>query len=182
MNDPAAALSIRDPLAARIAGFLVSIGLQVGVVDCLEHPFLPGVDIQNGTLMIDQARLFYPGDLLHEAGHLAMLPPSQRAHAVGNMADSNTADSNMKKDDGGLEMAAIAWSYAAAIHLAIPPEIVFHEAGYRGAANAILENFAAGRYIGVPLLEWANLTATGKNAQALGVPPYPAMQRWLREE
>src|ERR1700690_1026720 len=172
MNDPAAALStIRDPLVARIAGFLVTIGLQVRVAAGLEHEFLPGLGIQNGILTIDEPSLLYPGDLLHEAGHLAMLPPSQRAQAGANMGGG-----------GGREMAAIAWSYAAAIHLAIPLEIVFHEAGYRGGAQAILENFAAGRYIGVPMLEWATLTATGKNAQALGVPPYPAMLRWLREE
>ncbi len=177
MDDPVPAPSkIRDPLVARITGFLVIIGLPVSFAAGLEHAFLPGIAIQNGTLMIDEAKLLYPGDLLHEAGHLAMLPPSQRAHAGGNMADSNI------QDDGGLEMAAIAWSYAAALHLGIPPAVVFHEAGYRGGSKAILENFAAGRYIGVPMLEWAGLTATGKNAQALGVQPYPAMQRWLRED
>ena len=54
-----------------------------------------------------------------------MLPPSRRAHANENMGD-----------DGGLEMAAIAWSYAAAIHLEIPPAVVFHEAGYRGGSKS----------------------------------------------
>jgi hypothetical protein len=162
--------SIRDPLVTRIAGFLVSIGLQVGVSHSLTNPFLPGIEIQNGVLLFDESTLLYPGDLLHEAGHLAMLPPSQRAHANENMGDN-----------GGLEMAAIAWSYAAALHLGIEPAVVFHEAGYRGGSKAILENFTAGRYFGVPLLEWAGLTATGKNAKALGVEPYPAMQRWLRD-
>ena len=146
MDDPVPAPSkIRDPLVARITGFLVIIGLPVSFAAGLEHAFLPGIAIQNGTLMIDEAKLLYPGDLLHEAGRLAMLPPSQRAHAGGNMADSNI------QDDGGLEMAAIAWSYAAALHLGIPPAVVFHEAGYRGGSKAILENFAAGRYIGVPM-------------------------------
>ena len=172
MNDPVTApTAIRDPLVAKIAGFLVSIGLQVEVAAAPEATFLPGIHIKNGRVMIDEPRLLYPGDLLHEAGHLAMLPPSQRDRADGNMGDS-----------GGIEMAAIAWSYAAAIHLGLPPEVVFHEAGYRGGSQAILENFAAGHYFGVPMLEWAGLTATGKRAEALGVQPYPAMLRWLREK
>jgi hypothetical protein len=172
MNDHVPALpTIRDPLVAKIAGFLVGIGLQVEVAAAPGETFLPGIRIQSGKVMIDEQRLLYPGDLLHEAGHLAMLPPSRRDHADGNMGDS-----------GGIEMAAIAWSYAAAIHLGLSPEVVFHEAGYRGGSQAILENFAAGRYIGVPMLEWAELTATGKRAEALGVQAYPAMLRWLREE
>lgn len=159
-----------DPLVARIAGFLVSVGLKVGVATGLRHTFLPGISVQNGIMMIDEAGLFYPGDLLHEAGHLAMFPPSQRICAGDDMGD-----------DGGLEMAAIAWSYAAAIHLDLPASVVFHEAGYRGGSGALVENFEAGRYIGVPLLEWAGLTATDERAKTQGVKPYPWMLSWLRE-
>jgi hypothetical protein len=78
-------------------------------------------------------------------------------------------------------MAAIAWSWAATIHLELAPNVVFHEAGYRGGAANLIENFSAGRTVGVPLLEWAGLTATGKRAAELGVNPYPAMLRWLRD-
>ena len=85
-------------------------------------------------------------------------------------------------DDGGYEMGAMAWSYAAAIHLGISPSVVFHDAGYRGEARTLVENFGAGRYLGVPMLEWLGLTATGKNAKALGVQSYPKMLRWLRDE
>ena len=68
-------------------------------------------------------------------------------------------------------MAAIAWSYAAALHLNLAPEVVFHAAGYRGGSRSMIENFSAGRYIGVPFLKWIGLT--GDN--------YPAMTRWLRD-
>ena len=73
-------------------------------------------------------------------------------------------------DDGGLEMGAIAWSYAAALHLGIDPTVVFHQAGYKGASTSILENFAAGRYFGVPILQWVGLTDE----------TYPVMRKWLR--
>lgn len=146
------------------------IGIQAILAEVSTTTFLPGIDIRDGVLIVDEVKLKYPGDLLHEAGHLAMLTPAQRVLVHSDAGDS-----------GGMEMAAIAWSYAAALHLGIPPEVVFHKDGYRGGAGAILENFAAGRFIGVPLLEWAGLTATGKRAQALGVEPYPAMLQWLRE-
>jgi hypothetical protein len=167
----AVAAVIRDPLIARIAEFLDGIGLKVEIADDLGQTFLPGIATKKGILRIDETRLLYPGDLLHEAGHLAMLPPQDRIRADGNMGD-----------DGGLEMSAIAWSFAAAIHLGISPAVVFHESGYKGGSQALLENFAAGRFIGVPLLEWAGLTVGEQRAKALGVPGYPAMLRWLRPE
>jgi hypothetical protein len=160
-----------DPLVSRITGFLLSIGVPVARGDTPECTFLPGIEVRSGVIIIDEIKLLYPGDLLHEAGHLAMLPPSQRASAQGHLGDN-----------GGFEMAAIGWSYAAAIHLALPPAVVFHEAGYRGGSGSLLENFAAGRYLGVPMLEWVGLTVGERRAKALGIKPYPSMLGWVREE
>ena len=77
-------------------------------------------------------------------------------------------------DDGGDELGAIAWSYAAALHLQLDPGVVFHEQGYHGGSQSILENFAAGRYIGVPMLQWRGLTLDEKSARPLGVEALPA--------
>jgi hypothetical protein len=79
-------------------------------------------------------------------------------------------------------MASIAWSYAAAVRLQIDPAVVFHDGGYRGDASAILENFAVGRYFGVPLLQWFGMTYDTHHAETLGVEPYPAMRAWIRPE
>ena len=73
--------------------------------------------------------------------------------------------------DGGEEMGAIAWSYAAALHIGLDPAVVFHAAGYRGGSQSLLENFRAGRPIGVPILQWAGLNGDD----------YPRMIRWLRD-
>ena len=172
MSDPIPAIeTIQNPLIARMVGFIQSIGLTVRLATIAESTFLPGVTVQNGILIIDQERLLYPGDLLHEAGHLALLPAMERLHADGEVGD-----------DGGMEMGAIAWSYAAALHLGLTPATIFHDAGYRGGSQALLDNFAAGRYVGVPLLQWMGLTVDARNAQARGIEPYPSMLRWLREE
>jgi hypothetical protein len=123
------------------------------------------------VLVIDEARLRYPGDLLHEAGHLAVATPERRGAMHDNVGD-----------DAAEEMMAIAWSYAAALHLAIDPAIVFHKDGYRGGASELLENFNAGLYFAVSTLQWVGMTYDEKRAKNEGAAAYPKMRRWLRAE
>ena len=160
----------RDPLTARMMEFLAGIGLAVRYGEVGETTVVPGIDIEHGVIVVDEARLKWPGDLLHEAGHLAVVPADRRSamHATAG-------------DDGGEEMAAIAWSYAAAIHLGIDPAVVFHDGGYRGGGSNLLENFTAGRTVGIPILQWLGMTFDEKRARTEGVAPYPHMLRWLRE-
>lgn len=156
------------PLTAQIAGFLGSIGLETAPAVIEEPQFLPWLMLHHGRLLIDESQLTWPGDLLHEAGHLAVIPAARRRL--------------LHKDAGadpGEEMAAIAWSYAAALHLAISPALVFHAGGYKGASQSILQNFSQRRYFGVPMLEYLGLAAPPAEAAALDVPPYPHMLRWV---
>lgn len=143
-----------------IVAFLRGIGIGVVFEEIDGATFLPGISIRKGVLLVDQEELLYPGDLLHEAGHLAVMTPEQRASCNGEAGN-----------DGGFEMAAIAWSYAAARAAGVPAEVLFHEAGYKGGASALRENFEAGRGVGVPMLEWLGLSAKGA---------YPVLSRWLR--
>lgn len=149
----------QQPETARIARFLESIGLAVRPAEIPTPTFLPGLTFHNGAILVDESRLLYPGDLLHEAGHLAVMTPAERAATTGDIAP-----------DLGYEIAVIAWSYAAALAMDLPPETVFHPHGYRGSSEAFLENFAAGRYVGVPMLQWLGLADS----------TFPAMRRWLR--
>ena len=151
-----------------IIEFLLDIGLRLRKTDISRKTFLPGITLDHGTILIDEPKLLYPGDLLHEAGHLAVIPAEKRRRA---------------KDDIGKkaseEMMAIAWSYAALVHLKLEPTVVFHEGGYRGWSGALIENFTNGRYIGVPMLQWVGLTADEKRAKEEGIKPYPVMKKWL---
>lgn len=160
----------RDPTTNRIGAFLESIRLSVRPAELIQPTFLPGLEMEPGGLIIDEDRLLYPGDLLHEAGHLAMLTSEQRR--------SQGPDAG---PDLGYEIGAMCWSYAAALQIGIDPAVVFHPHGYRGASQWFLDNFAEGRYPGLPLLQWMGLTADEKRAPALGVKPFPHMLRWLRE-
>lgn len=151
----------------QIVAFLTNIGVDVRrrhVVDA----FLPGVTLEAGVLYFDPERLEHAGDLLHEAGHLAVTAPEERTHLLP------------VDPDPGLEMAAIAWSWAALQHLGMPPEVVFHEHGYRGGSRSIIDAFQTTAGFGVPVLEWLGMTATKSRAEAMGVPPFPHMVHWLR--
>lgn len=149
-----------DPLTQRIARFLDGIGIPVRAGRLEEPTFLPGIMIDGGRLLVDEERLLHPGDLLHEAGHIAVMSPETRGRIRGDLGQAP-----------GDEMAAIAWSYAALLHLGLEPEVVFHPDGYHGESDAIIANFGQGRYFGVPMLQWYGIVDQDS---------YPAMQRWLR--
>lgn len=157
-------------VTGRMTEFLSTIGLPWRTGEVPAETFLPGITIEHGALVFDPDRLTYPGDLLHEAGHLAVMAPARRAQAHRS-AGKRAAE----------EMMAIAWSYAAAIHLGLDPAVVFHAGGYRGGSPSLLENFAAGRYIGVPVLAWLGMTTETRRARELGVAPYPVMLKWIND-
>jgi hypothetical protein len=162
--------AFENPVTSKIVDFVRSIGLPVVRAELDDTAFMPGLALDGGRIVIDEDRLLYPGDILHEAGHLAVLRPEQRAQTHGRLGA-----------EGGEEMGAIAWSYAAAVHIQLDPVVLFHPDGYRGGANALLENFAQQRYIGVPYLQWLGLTLEPPRATQQGVQPYPHMLRWLCE-
>ncbi len=148
----------------RCVTFVQQIGLQVNFTVLGDDCFLPGFSIENGGLFIDRAKMLYPGDILHEAAHIAVVPAAERP---GLCAASIAG----RKDREAEEMMAIAWSYAACIYLQIDPGFVFHQDGYRGNSSNIVENFAEGRTFGLPMLQW-----TGMTTDAL----FPGMLQWLR--
>ena len=113
-----------NPVVRQIADFLLSIGLPIRAATLSVPTFLPGILIDHGALVVDEAQLHYPGDLLHEAGHLAVAAPSRRQLFYNNVGS-----------DGGDEIAAIAWSYAAALAIGLDPAVVFHADGYRGGGR-----------------------------------------------
>jgi hypothetical protein len=162
------ATTIDDPVTARIVAFLTEIGIPVETATLEGDSFLPAMTVRNGGLVFDPARLEWPGDLLHEAGHIAVTDPALRPML------------SEVRSDPAEEMSAIGWSYAAALAIGLDPAIVFHEAGYKGGSESILENFGLGQYFSVPMLEYYGMTLTKKVAAERGMAPYPHMLSWLR--
>ncbi len=163
-----------DALVPKLTHFIESIGIPVSfrtlqAADC----FLPGVCIERGGLVVDRDGLLYPGDLLHEAGHIAVVPGADRATLNGPaIAD--------RPDRGAEEMMAMAWSYAAAHHMGLEPTVVFHANGYNGGGENLLESFSSPQPIGVPMLHFTGMCQSPAIPAEDGAAPFPAMRRWLR--
>jgi len=160
----------KNPITITISNFLNAIGIEVAASNFDDETVLPGIKIDNGRLLVDESRLLYPGDLLHEAGHIAVKPSDER----------KTVHINCRNDPAE-EMMSIAWSYAALVHLNIPPDIVFHQWGYKGQAQQLIHGFQNGYYIGLPMLQWLGMAADHQRAPSLGVEPFPKMIKWLRD-
>lgn len=165
---------MNSALIERMLDFIHSIGLGYRLATIESKTFLPGLDFQDGALIIDQDKLLYPGDILHEAGHLACMPPDIRRTMTGDLENNNI-------NQGG-EMMAIAWSYAACKHLRIEPEVVFHEHGYKGGGAHIAANFKQGNFFGVPLLEWCGMCYDAPTARRLNTQAFPEMISWTCEK
>lgn len=159
-----------------IIDFIRQIGIEVEVAVIEEETFLPGILIKEGKLLVDRDKLLYPGDLLHEAGHLAVMPGRDRQVSAGNIGEEQEYNKAASE-----EMMAIAWSYAALTHLKLPPEVVFHPNGYKGSSAWLIEQYTGGKYIALPTLQWIGLCYDEQRAVEMNTPPFPHMVKWLRD-
>ncbi|MDG5497137.1 hypothetical protein [Niveispirillum sp. BGYR6] len=178
-----------DPIVA----FLREIGLPVQVGPFGAEGFLPGVTIMDGALRVDPDHLYVSGDLLHEAGHMTIVPARLRAQ-LGNNLEESLRERLEGQDDPlarlalqHTEMMAIAWSYAALRALNLPPEVIFFAGGYRLGPEQQQQFVAmldSGNYFGIAHLARAGMTGPcGIMAllQQNGLPPYPQMTKWLQD-
>jgi hypothetical protein len=156
-----------DPLVAKLATFIESVGIQTQACSITRKTLFPGLDVYRGAVLIDEEQLIHHGNILHEAGHIAVHDPARRF---------NEEFSPSK----GEELSALAWSYAAIVYLRLEAELVFYPGSFKGWDTALIENFARGMYVGVPLLQRYGMSFEPRLAQERGVSPFPHMVRWVR--
>ncbi|MET4108225.1 hypothetical protein [Hymenobacter sp. UYP22] len=157
-----------SPTPAALVTVLLAFVEEIGLVVQQEHIeqacFLPGLLLRQGQLVVDHHRLLYPGDILHEAGHLAVTAAAERPTVGGNITENHP-------EKEGEELAVLAWTYAACRHVGLPAAVVFHPDGYKNQSQWLVEQYETGHYLGLPLLVWMGLTTTAD---------FPHMHRWLR--
>ena len=158
----------------KVFSFLNEIGIAIIEKELDEATFLPGLSLGSNCIYIDSDKLLYPGDILHEAGHLAVTTTSERK-LIGTQAMSSEWPTQ------GDEIGAILWSYAALYHLELPLEFVFHPNGYKNNSDWYISNFNSGNYIGLPLLQWMGLTLSESQAIIENKKAFPVMQKWIRD-
>lgn len=151
-----------------ITMFLAAIKIEFRFVNIHHSTFLPGLLIDHGHLLIDTNKLKHPGDILHEAGHIAAMPTNQRATLCDNV--------ELYGQGPAEEMAAIAWSWAACCAINLPARELFHAEGYRGASDNYLHAFENNGGFGYPMLIYWGLAEDPQQPNG-----YPKMKHWLRQ-
>lgn len=151
----------------KINGFLNDIGVSIEYSRLDQSTFLPGIYIDQGALIIDQEKLKHPGDILHEAGHIAVTASDQRTALTGDVYKCGHGPAE--------EMAAIAWSWAALKAIGLKADVLFHQQGYKGGSKTYIEAFESQQYFGFPMLVYWRLTKNPDEPDG-----FPNMLTWLR--
>lgn len=180
-----------------IVNFLHGIGVGVEYGEGAHSGFLPGVNIHAGVLHIDPATLVEAGDLLHEAGHIIVVP---RRHWPRLGTDLQAGIEALVADEAGSdkpadprlaravqlgEFMSQAWSYAVVQHLGLPMECLFfpgsyHRHQYEGT-HPTQEWIERGTHFGPLGLAQADMTGFSDVFSHMGdngLPPFPHMTRW----
>jgi hypothetical protein len=170
--------------------FLNALGFTLRRVNRLDdQAAVPGIFIVGMTLLIEMEALASPGDILHEAGHVAITPELFRPYLRGDVEasikdrakayfDTHPFMVNDVEEDmvmRGLlqagESEAQAWSYAAAVAAEVDPAVVFHANAYDGEGESLITMLSMAQHMGVHGLMAAKMTTKRT---------YPQMIRWLQ--
>lgn len=172
---------------AKVASFLNEIGLPARLVEEVQPgTFMPGIRIDGGELEFTARCLV--SDLLHEAGHLACVPPRFRSKMSGNLSTGQRAMCEKlaledHEPDGPLVRAvlqcgdteATAWAWAAGTHLRLPEAQIIQDQDYDGEGAGVRQALRLGAYLGINGLIAAGMCANPRRGG------YPEMEKWLQD-
>lgn len=177
----------------RASSFLQSIGIAV-VVDpeAARGGFLPGLRVCGAAIIVTAADDDLAGDMMHEAGHIAVTPSLFRDQLDGNTEDIHPAmfawldahpDAFGDPEDPiaraimqSSESEAIAWSYAAALAANIDTRLPFLK-GFGGDGLDIHHQVRHGQHLGIHGLAHGGMTDLPRPRNAM---PFPKMKRWMQ--
>ena len=153
--------------------------------------FLDGVEVEQGALLVDPCAS--ASNILHEAGHLAILPGRFRRNASGDLSaamERMFGEVDFSDPDSGIARAAIqcgdaeatAWAWAVGVYLGLPPKTIIKDAEYDGTGAFLRTSLRVGAYAGINGLSHAGFCAVrpGIYATARGLPVYPQLAMWLQ--
>lgn len=177
------------PHAESVMVFLREIGLTVTVTPGAKG-FIDDVAMLNGGLLVDpKARA---SGLLHEAGHLAIVPTQFRHYISGDMS------SGMRRIFAELELMALepdsrlsramiqasdpeatAWAWSAGKAIGIPDDLIIQDGDYGGEEAFLRLALSANSYLGINGLAHADFCLTRTNRYR-NIPVYPELAFWLQ--
>lgn len=172
----------------RVLDHLTAIGIEVHVVSGATG-FVPGCRIVSGALLVDPGCA--PSAVLHEAGHVALVPSRFRSYMSGDLGAGmkrmfdELAEMELPPDHP-LQRAAIqcsdpeatAWAWAAGTAVGLAPGEIILDEEYGGSGAEIRAMLQANQYVGINGLAHAGMCKRGN-----WVAPearYPNMECWLQ--
>jgi len=176
----------------KVCEFLTEIGIENSIVEGA-NGHLKHVDISEGKLLIQP--ICFPGDVLHEAGHVAIMPSRWRHLLTGDIRHAikqmfvELDGMNLHPDDP-LSRAAIqcsdpeatAWGWAAGLYLKLPKHFIINHdplsGDYGGEGWVVAEQLEFRSYIGINGLSHAGFCCP--RIPMAGKPVYPELARWLQ--
>ncbi|MEP9356377.1 hypothetical protein ABLE93_22740 [Xanthobacter sp. KR7-65] len=177
----------------RARTFLQSIGIAVTIDPvAAKGGFLPGLRVRGATITVAAADHDLAGDMMHEAGHIAVTPSLFRDQLDGNTnavlpamfawLDAHPAAFGYPENPvaraimQSLETEAIAWSYAAALAADIDSRLPFLK-GFGGGGLDIHHQVEHGQHLGIHGLAHGGMTELPWRHS---VTPFPKMKRWMQ--
>jgi len=169
--------------------FFNSIGLITRYCDEATG-FFPGVAVRQGTLAVGPDCAV--SDLLHEGGHLAVVPVQYRAYLDGNVGKGlyrmlDEIDALELHPDEPLYRAALqasdkevqAWGWACGAHLGIPEHLRILDAEFEGEGASMRHALAHNCHAGINGLAHAGFCLV-RAQRGRNVPVYPQLSHWLQ--
>lgn len=192
-------LAVRDDVE-RILAFFDSIGLEHVQEKGVIGSFTENLEIKNGVLHFDYD-LVAVIDLLHDGGHMALIPKCYRHYFSGNLKAGFkkyvALISAKPLTEPILEILmccddtqATAWAWAVGVKLGIKHEDIITDASYGGTGDAIrqtlqLSNSSSMPYIGVAKLHYSGYTKKFNNWLKKMEPEtafYPHLNYWTADQ
>lgn len=176
--------------AEQVMEFLHGIGLPVEI-EAGSTGFIDHVAVVNGGLRVDPRAP--ASGLLHEAGHLAVVPAQFRHLMNGDLEASmdlicsKLAHLNLEPDsplDRAVmqsgETEATAWSWAAGKAIGLPDKQIIKTSEYGGDGGNIRLALSACSYFGINGLAAAGFCVRRRSPYR-PLPVYPELAYWLQK-
>lgn len=169
--------------------FLRGIGLEL-IEDESASGFLDTIRIDGGKIYF-QPGVTSPANLLHESGHISILPFSYRSRAgeciddiifemCDEMGRALAADPDLSPDAPEMraimqagETEATAWAFAAGRAIGLPDHVIIEDKDYDGEGASIRFGLALNAYVGINGLV--------RGGFCTSVKAYPTLTKWLQD-
>lgn len=179
-----------EKIFAKCIKFLNQIGIETSIKEGTTG-FVKNVEIREGKLFVDPSCSI--SSLLHEAGHVALLPVRFRGKASGDMKyimkdmQENIKCSIPEMPEGRAALqyddcATTAWAWAVGKHLKIPEEKIILDEEYQNTGEEMRIRLKFNSYFGISGLAAAGFCVTHeRHSKYKNLPLYPKLKFWTQQ-